>query len=58
MTLMVLSPDGSMMSTAETKFPEVGLGGLVCLKFWTSGSQSKGFILSTIIYEPHRFIPA
>lgn len=53
-TLMVLSPDGSMMSTAETKFPEEGLGGLVCLKFWTSGSQSKGFILSTIIYEPHR----
>lgn len=57
-TLMALSPDGSMMGTAETKLPEEGLGGLVSLKFWTSGLQSKGFSLSTIIYEPHRFIPA
>jgi len=53
-TLAVLSLDGSMMSTAEVKLPEEGLGGLVCLKFWALGSQ-KEFSLSTIVYEPHRF---
>ncbi|KAG5219322.1 transducin family protein [Salix suchowensis] len=53
-TLAVLSLDGSMMSTAELKLPEEGLGGLVCLKFWALGSQNKEFSLSTIIYEPHR----
>ncbi|KAJ6742887.1 TRANSDUCIN FAMILY PROTEIN / WD-40 REPEAT FAMILY PROTEIN-RELATED [Salix viminalis] len=53
-TLAVLSLDGSMMSTAEVKLPEEGLGGLVCLKFWALGSQNKEFSLSTIIYEPHR----
>ncbi|KAJ6957972.1 WD repeat-containing protein 75-like [Populus alba x Populus x berolinensis] len=52
-TLAVLSLDGSMMSTAEVKLPEEGLGGLVCLKFWAFGSQ-KEFSLSTIVYEPHR----
>ncbi|RVW33080.1 Retrovirus-related Pol polyprotein from transposon RE1 [Vitis vinifera] len=48
--LMVLSPDGSMMSTAETKFPEEGLGGLVCLKFldiWDAG-------ISAIAFHPTR----
>ncbi|KAF9680547.1 hypothetical protein SADUNF_Sadunf06G0132700 [Salix dunnii] len=53
-TLAVISLDGSMMSTAEVKLPEEGLGGLVCLKFWARGSQNKEFSLSTIIYEPHR----
>ncbi|KAJ8750843.1 hypothetical protein K2173_016024 [Erythroxylum novogranatense] len=53
-TLVVLSPDGSLMSTAEVKLAEEGLGGLVCLKFWVSGSQNKEFSLSTIVYEPHR----
>ncbi|CAK7337560.1 unnamed protein product [Dovyalis caffra] len=53
-TLAVLSLDGSMMSTGEVKLPEEGLGGLVCLKFWTLGSQNKEFSLSTIVYEPHR----
>ncbi|KAI9392980.1 hypothetical protein POPTR_006G166500v4 [Populus trichocarpa] len=53
-TLAVLSLDGSMMSTAEVKLPEEGLGGLVCLKFWALGSQNKEFSLSTIVYEPHR----
>ncbi|KAJ6381782.1 hypothetical protein OIU77_030452 [Salix suchowensis] len=53
-TLAVVSLDGSMMSTAELKLPEEGLGGLVCLKFWALGSQNKEFSLSTIIYEPHR----
>ncbi|KAI5557023.1 hypothetical protein BDE02_18G073900 [Populus trichocarpa] len=52
-TLAVLSLDGSMMSTAEVKLPEEGLGGLVCLKFWAFGSQ-KEFSLTTIVYEPHR----
>ena len=55
MTLAVISLDGSMMSTAEVKLPEEGLGGLVCLKFWALGSQNKEFSLSTMIYEPHRF---
>ncbi|KAJ4833117.1 hypothetical protein Tsubulata_006219 [Turnera subulata] len=53
-TSVVLSPDGSMMSTAEVKLAEEGLGGLVCLKFWASGSQNKQFSLTTIVYEPHR----
>lgn len=54
-TLVVLSLDGSMMSTVEMKLPEEGLGGLICLKFWASESQNKEFSLSTIVYEPHRF---
>ncbi|XP_031265869.1 WD repeat-containing protein 75 isoform X1 [Pistacia vera] len=53
-TLVALSQDGSMMSTAELKIAEEGIGGLVCLKFWASGSQNKEFSLSTVIYEPHR----
>ncbi|KAI5348699.1 hypothetical protein L3X38_001586 [Prunus dulcis] len=53
-TLVCLSGDGSMMSTVEVKLPEEGLGGLVCLKFWASGSQNKNFTMSTIVYEPHR----
>lgn len=57
MTLVCLSGDGSMMSTVEVKLPEEGLGGLVCLKFWASGSQNKNFTMSTIVYEPHRFGP-
>ncbi|XVE71837.1 hypothetical protein DITRI_Ditri10aG0183600 [Diplodiscus trichospermus] len=53
-TAVALSVDGSMMSTAEVKLAEEGIGGLVCLKFWASGSQNKEFSLSTIVYEPHR----
>ncbi|XP_057983859.1 uncharacterized protein LOC131168447 [Malania oleifera] len=53
-SLVVVSPDGARMSTVETKLPEEGMGGLICLKFWALGSQSGKFILSTIIYEPHR----
>ncbi|XP_012075113.1 WD repeat-containing protein 75 isoform X2 [Jatropha curcas] len=53
-TLVALSLDGSMMSTAEVKLAEEGLGGLVCLKFWALGSDNKTFSLSTIVYEPHR----
>ncbi|XP_034215520.1 WD repeat-containing protein 75 isoform X2 [Prunus dulcis] len=56
-TLVCLSGDGSMMSTVEVKLPEEGLGGLVCLKFWASGSQNKNFTMSTIVYEPHRKKP-
>uniref|UniRef100_A0A2N9I1K3 WD repeat-containing protein 75 second beta-propeller domain-containing protein n=1 Tax=Fagus sylvatica TaxID=28930 RepID=A0A2N9I1K3_FAGSY len=52
--LVALSQDGSMMSTAEVRLPEEGIGGLVCLKFWASGSENKKFTLSTVIYEPHR----
>nr|GMD34689.1 WD repeat-containing protein 75 [Ipomoea batatas]GME03454.1 WD repeat-containing protein 75 [Ipomoea batatas] len=52
--MVALSPDGCTMSTVETRLPEEGIGGLVCLKFWTSGSQNKDFSLSTVIYEPHR----
>ncbi|KAK9278012.1 hypothetical protein L1049_027569 [Liquidambar formosana] len=33
-TIVAFSLDGSMMSTAEVKFPEEDIGGLVCLKFW------------------------
>ncbi|KAF5742893.1 WD repeat-containing protein 75 [Tripterygium wilfordii] len=53
-TIVALSPDGSMMSTAEVKLAEEGLGGLVCLKFWSSAAQNKDFSLTTIVYEPHR----
>ncbi|KAJ4709304.1 WD repeat-containing protein 75 [Melia azedarach] len=53
-TLVALSQDGSMMSTAEVKLAEEGIGGLICLKFWASGTQNKDFSLSTIVYEPHR----
>ncbi|XP_010276147.1 PREDICTED: WD repeat-containing protein 75 [Nelumbo nucifera] len=52
-TLLALSIDGSLMATAEVKLPEEGIGGLVCLKFWASGSQGGEFTLSTVIYEPH-----
>ncbi|GAB2281468.1 hypothetical protein Dimus_016056 [Dionaea muscipula] len=52
-TLMALSPDGSMMSTVETRLPEEGIGGLISLKFWASESQKKDFSLTTIVYEPH-----
>ncbi|CAK9157783.1 unnamed protein product [Ilex paraguariensis] len=52
--LVALSLDGSTMSTIETRLPEDGIGGLVSLKFWTCGSQTKEFSLSTVIYEPHR----
>ncbi len=55
MNLVALSQDGSMMSTAEVRLPEEGIGGLVCLKFWALGSENKKFTLSTVIYEPHRF---
>ncbi|KAL0399017.1 UNVERIFIED_CONTAM: U3 small nucleolar RNA-associated protein 17 [Sesamum radiatum] len=51
--LVALSPDGSTMSTVETRLPEEGLGSLVSLKFWACGSQNKHFSLSTVIYEPH-----
>ncbi|GKV00444.1 hypothetical protein SLEP1_g13130 [Rubroshorea leprosula] len=53
-TLVALSFDGSVMSTAEIKLAEEGIGGLICLKFWTSGFQNKEFSLLTIVYEPHR----
>ncbi|XP_043698630.1 WD repeat-containing protein 75 [Telopea speciosissima] len=52
-TLLALSVDGSKMGTVEVKLPEEGIGGLVCLKFWASGSKSGDFTLSTVIYEPH-----
>ncbi|KAF5203491.1 Wd repeat-containing protein [Thalictrum thalictroides] len=55
LTLTALSMDGSKLSTAEVKLPEEGIGGLVCLKFWDCGSRTGEFILSTVIYEPHRF---
>ncbi|KAK4398713.1 hypothetical protein Sango_1346800 [Sesamum angolense] len=51
--LVALSPDGSTMSTVETRLPEEGIGSLVSLKFWACGSQNKHFSLSTVIYEPH-----
>lgn len=54
-TLMALSSDGSVMSTIEVRLPEEDIGGLICLKFWTSSSQNKQFTLSTVIYEPHRY---
>ncbi|GFQ03218.1 WD repeat-containing protein 75 [Phtheirospermum japonicum] len=52
--LVALSPDGSTMSTVETRLPEEGIGSLVSLKFWACSSQSTEFSLSTVIYEPHR----
>ncbi|KAK6149498.1 hypothetical protein DH2020_017023 [Rehmannia glutinosa] len=52
--LVALSPDGSTMSTVETRLSEEGIGSLVSLKFWACDSQSKQFSLSTVIYEPHR----
>ncbi|CAA0815500.1 Transducin/WD40 repeat-like superfamily protein [Striga hermonthica] len=52
--LVALSPDGSTMSTVETRFPEDGIGSLVSLKFWACGSRNKQIRLSTVIYEPHR----
>ncbi|KAL6562454.1 hypothetical protein OROGR_003461 [Orobanche gracilis] len=52
--LVALSPDGSTMSTVESRLPEERIGSLVSLKFWACGSQSKQFGLSTVIYEPHR----
>ncbi|KAK4439610.1 U3 small nucleolar RNA-associated protein 17 [Sesamum alatum] len=51
--LVALSPDGSTMSTVETRLPEEGIGSLVSLKFWACGAQNKHFSLSTVIYEPH-----
>ncbi|GAB4850671.1 hypothetical protein Ancab_029982 [Ancistrocladus abbreviatus] len=53
-TLVALSPDGTMMSTAETVLSEEGIGGVVSLKFWACKLQKKDFKLSTIVYEPHR----
>ncbi|KAM7495713.1 hypothetical protein LguiB_030322 [Lonicera macranthoides] len=53
-TLVALSQDGSVMSTVEKRLSEEGIGGLLSLKFWACGSQSKDFSLSTIVYEPHR----
>lgn len=55
-SLVTLSRDGSTMGTVETRLPEEGIGGLISLKFWACGSQNKDFSLSTVIYEPHRFI--
>ncbi|KAL2245138.1 UNVERIFIED_CONTAM: U3 small nucleolar RNA-associated protein 17, partial [Sesamum indicum] len=51
--LVAVSPDGSTMSTVETRLPEEGIGNLVSLKFWACSSQNKHFSLSTVIYEPH-----
>lgn len=56
MTQLALSVDGSFMSTIEVRLPEEDMGGLVCLKFWTSDSQDKHFRLLTVIYEPHRLV--
>ncbi|GAB2222155.1 hypothetical protein Drorol1_Dr00013357 [Drosera rotundifolia] len=53
-SLMAVSPDGSMMSTVENKLPEEGIGGLFCLKIWGCESQKKNFKLTTVVYEPHR----
>lgn len=52
--LIALSRDGSIMATVEVKLPEEGIGGLVNLKFWTQGSKTGEYSLSTVIYEPHR----
>lgn len=56
MNLVALSRDGSTMCTVETRLPEEGIGSLVTLKFWACGSQKNSFSLSTVIYEPHRFM--
>lgn len=50
-----MSHDGSMMCTVEEKLPELGLGGLISLKFWARGSHTGNYTLSTVIYEPHRY---
>lgn len=55
-TQLALSGDGSFMSTVEVRLPEEDIGGLVCLKFWTSDSEDKRFRLLTVIYEPHRCV--
>lgn len=55
-SLVALSPDGCVMCTVETRLPEDGIGGLVSLKFWERESESTNFSLSTIVYEPHRFV--
>lgn len=52
--LIALSRDGSIMATVEVKLPEEGIGGLVNLKFWTQGSKTGEYSISTVIYEPHR----
>lgn len=51
--LIALSRDGSIMATVEVKLPEEGIGGLVNLKFWTQGSKTGEYSISTVIYEPH-----
>lgn len=53
-TVVSLSLDGSLMSTAEVRSPEGGIGGFICLKFWDSELENKEFSLSTVVYEPHR----
>ncbi|CAA6671814.1 unnamed protein product [Spirodela intermedia] len=53
LSLLTLSLDGSNMGTVEVKLPEEGIGGLVCLKFWTRGSRAGDYSLSTVVYEPH-----
>ncbi|KAL5723660.1 hypothetical protein ACHQM5_007033 [Ranunculus cassubicifolius] len=53
LTLISLSMDATKLSTVELKLPEDGIGGLVCLKFWDSGSRRGDYTLSTVIYEPH-----
>lgn len=55
-TVVSLSLDGSLMSTAEVRSPEGGIGGFICLKFWDSELENKEFSLSTVVYEPHRFV--
>ena len=54
-SIVALSHDGCTMCTVETRLPEDGIGGLVCLKFWACMNQKKNFELSTIVYEPHRY---
>uniref|UniRef100_A0A9I9DF46 WD repeat-containing protein 75 second beta-propeller domain-containing protein n=1 Tax=Cucumis melo TaxID=3656 RepID=A0A9I9DF46_CUCME len=53
-TSVALSLDGSLMTTAEVRIPEGGIGGFICLKFWDSELENKKFSLSTVVYEPHR----
>ncbi|PKA50625.1 hypothetical protein AXF42_Ash017964 [Apostasia shenzhenica] len=52
--LTALSQDSSIMGTVDVKLSEMGLGGLVTLKFWSTGSRVGEYSLSTVIYEPHR----
>lgn len=56
LNLVALSFEGSVMCTVETRMAEEGIGGFVTLKFWERGSQNNDFSLSTVIYEPHRFV--